>query len=555
MRVVLFATAIALAGCAGKSSETKTASDGPSGPTKTWDPLPPLPPPAAPPSGTGATGGAPAPGAKADAPVGATPPVATEQAAATVGKVDLATNPYHVVLPNEFAVASVTEVSTVQIAAVGTLGAANFALLGPPAAFPTDRGAKIALIDKVITATTKAECLAAIPSKQDFSDAHTKCFGPPIRVTKAPDSGMDVSIGSGEIGIWWDYAEPAAVSGEACAAAKVNAIMNEMGRYFDTPFGLEAMVVCALGIDGVALPDVGATVDATANLDGLDLASLGLTVAAAKVERKPDDAGHPVYETTITGAIASAVAPTITTPVTFAVAVSNTPENAANDAYHGYVTYVLQGFPNLGTPVAQAASIRFESDGERQRYAFRRAQFPIDATTTLDEAKAVAITGWNAAYSEAIVDIDGDGYGKLSYATLTTPSAAARVFNVETEKVHTGTAYFGLAATGAALDSQAALHSIVGMECAAGTPVDRLQKQILALDETSKKWLVASSLTTYAPTKSCSWNTLNDPQHLAVFHAGNNGPGDVQEDAKYPREQNLFSVAEYRAEWSAPEAP
>ena len=497
------------------------------------------------------------------------------------------TDSYSQTFPKNLAVASPTAASNSQLASSARGSMAQEKVFATaPSIGSSDYESKIAALNAVLSATDIASCADAVPEFFDNSNEFTRCYGPMLVVTGMADSTADVNLGRAELGMYWEYSEPGGSSGQSCASAKVNSLFEVSSRNMDYALGLHAMVVCAASLSGSAMPAVGESV--SVDLSGIDLASKGIEITSASVERLTDystdastDAStdtYAVYKTSVSGSLPLGTQPTTTPTNEFAVTVKNIPLNSDNTDNKGVLSFILFEVADSAYSFTkhQVSSLSWERVDGGLKYLYRKGEFVEDdantATTMLDEDGMTLLTsadpgsepntctgaGWCNAYSMILADFDSNMFGKVGYARfIGDDSSEAGTFNVVTDATtRTGQAYFGNAASGVLTTDEQAVFDITGINCIprqSNTHQDILQKQSITLDSTSGEWIPDTSETahiTYVPTVTCSWDASADSG--ATFEVDQDS---YSETLGFPVTNDLYELTDYQGEWSTPALP
>ncbi len=486
---------------------------------------------------------------------------------------------YSQTFPKNLAVTSPTAASSSQLAA-----SQNKTLEASSGIGSSDYDSKIAALNAVLNATDIASCADAVPEFFDNSNEFTPCYGPEMTVSGMSDDADNQNIGRAELGMYWEYSQPGGTSGQSCSSAKVNSLFEVSSRNMDYALGLHAMVVCAANLSGSSMPAVGESVSVTSALSSVDLASLGITVTAASVERladySPDTTTdtYAVYKTSVTGSLPLGTQPTTTPTNQFAVTVKNIPLNADNTDNKGVLSFILYEVEDSAYSFTkhQVSSLSWERVRGGLKYLYRKGEFVEDdantAATMLDDDGMTVLTsaspgsepntctgaGWCNAYSLILADFDSNMFGKVGYARfIGDDSSESGTFNVVTDATtRTGQAYFGNAAADILTTNEQAVFDITGINCVprqSSTHQDILQKQSITLDSASGEWIPDTSETahiTYVPTDTCTWDASADSG--ATFQVIQDS---YDATLDYPVVNDLYGLTDYQGEWTTPNLP
>ena len=123
------------------------------------------------------------------------------------------------------------------------------------------------------------------------------CYGPVVDYEGHVDAGGEQNqpngqLPVGDVGIW-----NATEGEEACAAAKMNELVDKIAAYIDNAIKTVGGAACAGKKAGLELPEVADDpVDLKEAMDA-NVTATGLTVEAAQIDRLEDDSdGNPVYQ-------------------------------------------------------------------------------------------------------------------------------------------------------------------------------------------------------------------------------------------------------------------
>lgn len=389
-----------------------------------------------------------------------------------------------------------------------------------------------------------------------------QCYGPSLQVCDHPDAdtsdadctgpsngGMtqtdDLTLPVGDLGLWSEYE---GATGEACAAAKMNYLIDRVAMRIDNVVNLFGAVACAGKKASIALPAVGETVDLLAAVTA-NISVNRMTISAVSLQRLADDAsGDAVYQSTISMSIDMGNSQTESATLIL----RHIPLAADNSLYRGKLSMVMRTSTSIidGNCAAsgldgitRAGVITYEKTAtDSLVYQLDHANFcgadtnPLDSNNDIDPADKLVIRDQGPAPSLAKVDeaaANADGWGgdwnhgifRLNPATGTGVVAYAwqagpqdgysRVLDVSvasgSDGSASGTAYFGYGPDVAADD----VGSISGFFCNWAGPNSRndngapsavAQRQVLTRAASATVFASDSSqlAITYAPTNSCS---------------------------------------------------
>lgn len=415
------------------------------------------------------------------------------------------------------------------------------------------------LLAKTLLTDDFQECMSAIPSEFNLAQGnfgHAKCFGPSVSYTNHPDTNQNGNFGNGDLGMFWDTAEPEESTGEACSARVANNLMKNLSSYGNTAIGMQAMVACVLRLSGEGSPAVGETIDGTSAMDAVDTSNRDFSIETASITRNEDSTEGPVFVSSITGTLKDVPR---NLNKSFELTHKHTPLTDDNSEYIGRIQFIIKEFEDSRDAVI---SLAYDFDGANVRYRYRQAQ-TNQANAQAFEDNVGELTPDNSlrGWTEVISNMDTYGFGKVSFVWQTFDLL---VFNAETKDDGTGTAYFGHNSVDDAPLGSSDSHTIKGLRCfpvnppPAGSQVysDFVQKQGLKFSESSGSWEAVTSSIQFAPTDSCSWNSDNDPSQQGQFTVTLEGQsGNTTQTLSYPLEHKLANQSDYTTEFSVPVKP
>ncbi|MBI4237613.1 MAG: hypothetical protein HY696_04235 [Deltaproteobacteria bacterium] len=214
----------------------------------------------------------------------------------------------------------------------------------------------------------------------------------------APDDG---NLPVGDLGLW---GETETSTGEACAAAQMNYLIDKVAVRIDNIVNIFGAMACAGKKAGVELPAVGASVDLSSAI-AANLSVTGLTISAASIARLEDDAsGNAVYQSTITISVSGPSGST----ETGTLILKHIPTAADNSTYKGKLSMVISSSQSDGgncaqsglTGVARAGVILYEKTSEESlTYKLDFADFcgadtqPLDEDNNIDPSDKLVMAG------------------------------------------------------------------------------------------------------------------------------------------------------------------
>ncbi len=415
---------------------------------------------------------------------------------------------------------------------------------------------KVEAINEILEANQASDCQISLPVFGSMGDP--LCYGPQLDYQDHPDGmGGDGQFPGGDLGIWTE-----AFDGEACTAAKINALIQSAASKVDHVMLSTASMVCLLKRADIALPsEDGDEVDLASLLNtAVQVNNPDITISAAGLENladvtDTDDESRDVYQFSIE--LTDDTGPNTITVTAF---MKHMPTSSNNSTYKGKIWAKLVGVPN--STDAFAFSISYEkASSSSLKYKMLSANYQtVDGSTVYFEANGdLAVDGdWDGSMSQAILNLDPEtGLGSFSYSWQAgRGDDKARIFNGFTDLTG-GCGFFGFGdnfntSTGVASDNV-----IDGFICnwagpggdhSMSTSADLAQKQCMLVDETTGVFEVDPSRNniTFAPTVSCDGDgTMTvklTTESTYTLAPANNDLVDLNSDVDF-------------ADYSAPTAP
>lgn len=413
------------------------------------------------------------------------------------------------------------------------------------------------------------------------------CYGPAIAYSNHPDGSGGQSLPTGDTGIW---SESVADTGEACAAAQMNYLIDKVATRVDNMVSLFGAMACAGRKASVTLPAVGETVNMLEAMTA-NVSLSRMTITAASVTRQADDAdGNPVYFSTL--AISIVRPDDVTESGT--IYLKHILTAADNSTYKGKLSMVLTANDSayLGncsssglTGLARAGVVSYsKTSASNMVYALDYADFcgqdtnPFDSNYDIDASNKLVVTqnngggeappqnggggtppaqnlakvdsstenldGWGNNWNHGIFQLNpADGTGSVAFAWQAgAMDGYTRVLNVtvaaNADGSAGGNAYFGFGPDVAEDD----VGSISGFFCnwagpnghisTQSTPTDLVQRQVLerAVGGTMFTSNAAQLAITYAPTISCSSSAGANFQFYAAEPMGQSAGTEIPMD-------------------------
>jgi hypothetical protein len=342
----------------------------------------------------------------------------------------------------------------------------------------------------------------------------TQCYGPTMSYMNHPDgpSGNSGQLPQGDLGLW---SETEGTTGEACAAAELNALLaSDSAHAHAALVGLAAMV----RVIGGALPAAGATTSALAGMNALRIPGVTITTANLSLDA-----------TSKTWSYALDFSAPGSKDVT--VRLEHTPGASAN-VYAGKYQVSVAGeppFPNCTTAsTVDSLSASYDrSSASSLVLASRRGTYCATSLAGLPSALLgtdglldpsvkwpATASGWGGNFGRfgASFDPTSDTLkGDYAYAWQAGPQDAhARLFNIRIN----GTSADGEAFYGYGDDIGTTDGTLKGLICNWAGPggtrrleTSYAQRQFVAFDAASGLWRqpAGGSDIRYAPTNDCTY--------------------------------------------------
>lgn len=389
-----------------------------------------------------------------------------------------------------------------------------------------DFSAKRTALRNLIAGDNECKFTLSIPTVSNVS-----CYGPTVNYQGHPNaSGGEQPSGQmpiGDTGIWNETEGT-----QACAAAKMNELVEKVASKIDNMISIFGAMACAGKKASVALPAVGASVDLSSALS-THVKTTGLSFSNATLARLADDAsGNQVYRSTLT---MSMTFPGAGGTQTGKITLTHIPTAADNSTYKGVVSMSMAVSQTQGgncnqinqaagqSGGVQAASILYEkTSATAMTYQVKYADFcgsntdPFASSAYVafsDKASATNPDGWadNGNYMVATIN-PTDGTGTVAYAWQAGANDNnTRVFDITTStnsstSVTTGTAYAGFGPDIAATSGLGTIDRFICNWAGPGnnhTGATKAQRQELSRASGASVFTATTSNIRYAPQNSC----------------------------------------------------
>jgi hypothetical protein len=163
-----------------------------------------------------------------------------------------------------------------------------------------------AQIATALAGTTEADCAVQLPSQQPMGSP--PCYGPSIEFENHPDgqcnnvpNSAHCGLPGGDLGLW----QATDTSRQACTAAKLNVDIDAVGNRVHSALLIAASAACSLRVAGTAMPEAGASADATAGLQvALQNFQPDVQVRSATISNESATGEEPRYLYTIDASLA-----------------------------------------------------------------------------------------------------------------------------------------------------------------------------------------------------------------------------------------------------------
>lgn len=446
----------------------------------------------------------------------------------------LSSNPFSRTVPASFAVASSTASKTLSSKSYGGNSLARAGEEDFPADFENKKKKFQAVLEKP---ENISDCLAAIPTKFKLSKSTPSCYGPTLGYANHPDGagvvvpgcppGLPFCLPQGDLGIWTS----AEASGEACAAAQMNALVEYTANKVDLAMGIFTAMACVSQKTKNSLPSKGEKYDLVQEMNSITAPS-GLVFKAATMERdKTDTESRPVFFTKTQIAKKITKLDNTTSSIVFNLLLKHTP--ASVDDYSNYKgVFLIEGqepdYRSGGgmSTVRRGLSVVYQKSGSVIKYKMLNALYnstmlpeqmftPSLELNPKPASGPTAADGWANDFNVMISSIDDTGKGSVAYGWQANASDGyLRTFNVETKSDDTGTAYFGFADNNASGTGDLKLDRMI---CNWAGPASnrigrqKVQRQTIKYDIRFNLFVPVTDNITFAPTNSCSWNFGTNP--------------------------------------------
>lgn len=428
---------------------------------------------------------------------------------------------------------------------------------GDPVAddFASKREALNALI------TGEGECAFTLQMPQV---TEPDCYGPRIDYVNHPDVGGVPPGPNGQLPPldtgFWNETQGAT---EACAAAKMNALIDKVASKVDNMVKIFGAMACAGKKADVDPPAVNALVDLKDEM-GANVGVDGLTIDSATIERLADDSdGNSVYLSTIETTMSFPDGQSSSGRIIL----KHIPTAADNTTYKGKLSVKMsfanvggcgEGVEGQGAGVLAGTVLYSKASESAVVYEFNFADFcgadtdPFDGNNNIDKTDkydpASNPDGWVHNWNYGLFSLNpSNGTGSVAYAWQAgAQDQRTRVLDVTVTPADdgsaSGTAYYGFGPDVA----NSGLGSIDGFVCnwagpggaisvmdrsaenllAVGKGVDKAQKQILtrAAGATEFTTTPADSFIKYAITNTCEAGAGGNFTYQAILGDGSH-PG------------------------------
>jgi hypothetical protein len=393
-------------------------------------------------------------------------------------------------------------------------------------------------VEKLLTATALSSCTFDIDLSPGITAA---CYGPALAVSDHPDAGTgskSANLPTGDLGLW---SNTDSSTGLPCAAAQIDAGVDEVRHHPFLAQLISAAAVCVMQTTGISFPAVGASITFTTaqrnDLAGTANPATGtLTPSSVVVTGIRDSAGNAGWRYEVSGTLKSG-----TLNLTFFAGSNQTQDSAGVE--RGKIFYE---FVNPSPGVSGGCPAGSQTTAGHLTYNYTRstngvviqadyanfcgASTPVNRTTyEIGPTDAFHSTtnpdGWASDYTRVLMSYNTstlvgnyvyvwqagqlDGNTRVFNATISSSTSAAIISNAT---VLSGTGYFGFG--GDITKSSTSVGTITGMICnwtgpgagAFGSKVVQSKAQKQTFSNSGSAWTAVSNNIRYAPVNACSYN-------------------------------------------------
>lgn len=346
------------------------------------------------------------------------------------------------------------------------------------------------------------------------------CYGPRLKYEDHPDATGaepdDGELPTGDLGLW---EEDDADTGNACAAAELNARLGGVESKASAALKGLASMVCVINVNGYSMPS-SSTLDLTADMNGLGVTDT--TFAAANVSHEINADGEDVYSYNIEFTYAPG-----TDSYDVTVDMTHVPDPVDADIFRGQLSYLVNdqfiGGNCPSSDVTVNGSLQYEQDSANDlALEMRDATFcehdtdGRDANGIVDPSikQTFTDTGWGNNFSTFTAEFAPTTMdGNYAYSWQAGPQDAnTRVFNVNVETDAVSGDQLGKAFFGYGDDIETTDGSVDGFICNWAGPgndhtiIEVAQYQEVSYDSTSGLFLSDVANLIYAPTVDCNYD-------------------------------------------------
>ena len=461
--------------------------------------------------------------------------------------------------PQGLAITSPLETAT---QAAESLSATQYLTTADSPLYATSYSIATDTIDAILNGDEISDCEFDPEAFIEQSD-DASCYGPTISYRNHPSAAFgDPSSGSlppGDVGLW---NENESDTGEACAAAELNARMLGVQKKAQAALQSLASMICVANVNGIDLPESGESVDLTTEMNAM-ATSNGLDAEFTTAALSLDDVdGNNAYS------YALSFTTTINSnDIGLDLTMTHVLLSEDNTTYKGRFTYKFNNPLSLGTncgmsstETTDAGSVLYNLSSENAlalrfdsgNYCTADAD-AISGDGILDPEDSYNSTtnpdGWGNNYNVLIAELNPDtSEGNYSYSWQAgAMDDKARIFNIsltqtdDSELALSGSSFFGF---GDSVNASGFDGNIDGFICNwAGpgnthTPVAYVQRQDIDEDTVSGLFTsVADTLAiSYAPTTTCTYNGSGS------FEYDSDADSTIDTNPSLAVTNNLFSL-------------
>lgn len=364
-------------------------------------------------------------------------------------------------------------------------------------------------ISAIVSSSSASSCTF---DASDFLklDEDADCYGPIVSYTAHPDqTTASGSLPQGDVGLWDDTD---AATGNACAAAELNARMDGLSGQMEASLKALASMICTVNANSLSLP-TASTLDITTEMNALGITDVVFN--SATLTEGTNAGGDQQYSYHLDFDYTSSG-----TAHTIVVEMAHVP-GASSAAYQGRLSYrvndSMAGGNCPSADITRNGSLLYAGVSATEiNLEARVASFcghDVDGTVDglVDPSQkysATNVDGWGNSFSTFTADFDPTSLsGSYAYSWQAGPNDGfARTFNIVVDG-DDSKAFYGFGD-----DINGTNGGIEGFICnwagpnGSHTLRDFAQYQSMTLDTTTGLVTSVDTNITYAPTNSCAYD-------------------------------------------------